>query len=275
MLADTALKLTPLHDIHLALRARMVPFGGWQMPLQYEGILAEYQSTRCDATIFDTCHMGEFEVEGDPISCGLNQLVTCSLADMPPLSCRYGLLLNEHGGVIDDLIVYRKTENKWMIVVNASTMENDARQFQSYLSASAKFENISHRTGKLDIQGPQSREVLKNLVPGIERLKYYTFDIFPVLGEEVIVSRTGYTGELGYEIYNLGGDNPVTLMKFIQLIESRIGKKAKLNMLPMQPGDVKETFADISKARRELGFSPKVKIDEGVNIFVDWFMESR
>ena len=81
--------------------------------------------------------------------------------------------------------------------------------------------------------------------------------------------------ELGYEIYNLGGDNPVTLMKFIQLIESRIGKKAKLNMLPMQPGDVKETFADISKARRELGFSPKVKIDEGVNIFVDWFMANK
>ncbi len=81
--------------------------------------------------------------------------------------------------------------------------------------------------------------------------------------------------ELGYELYNLGGDNPTTLMNFIRMIESHLGKKAKLKMLPMQPGDVKETFADISKARRELGFSPKVKIDEGVKIFLDWFLQNK
>jgi len=81
--------------------------------------------------------------------------------------------------------------------------------------------------------------------------------------------------DLGYEIYNLGGDNPVTLMRFIKLIEKRLGKKAKINFLPIQPGDVKETFADISKARRELGFSPKVKIEEGIKIFLDWFLANR
>ena len=201
MLADTSLKQTPLYDTHLQLKARMVPFGGWQMPVQYEGILAEYAHTRQGVTVFDTCHMGEFLIEGDYRKSGLDRLVTCRLSDLPKGSCRYGLLLNDEGGVLDDLIVYWIGEQQWMIVVNASTMENDARQFQAQLDPSATFHNVSFLTGKLDIQGPLSREVLKPLVAGIEKLEYYTFDYFPVLGERVIISRTGYTGELGYEIY--------------------------------------------------------------------------
>src|SRR3989338_8372397 len=200
MLSDTTLKQTPLYQEHLNLKAKMVPFGGWDMPLQYEGIIAEYQDTRKGVTVFDTSHMGEFIVEGDPVKSGLDKLITQPLADMPLKTCRYGALLNDRGGVMDDLIVYRLATEKWMVVVNAGNMEKDDRQFRKHI-ASSKFRNVSSETGKLDIQGPMSRKILSSLVEDIEKLDYYTFDEFDVLGERVIVSRTGYTGELGYEIY--------------------------------------------------------------------------
>ena len=200
MLSDTTLKQTPLYQEHLNLKAKMVPFGGWEMPLQYEGIIAEYQDTRKGVTIFDTSHMGEFIVEGAPVKSGLDKLVTQSLQDQPVKSCRYGALLNEKGGVMDDLIVYRLTDEKWMVVVNGSTTDKDEQQFRKIIPAQ-QFRNISSETGKLDIQGPQSRKILSSLVEDIAKLDYYTFDEFTVLGQRVIVSRTGYTGELGYEIY--------------------------------------------------------------------------
>lgn len=201
MLSQTALKTTPLHEEHCTLGARMVPFAGWEMPLQYDGILAEYDYTRKGVAVFDTSHMGEYLLEGDYQKSGLDKVVTVRLQDMLVKSCRYGLMLNSKGGTIDDLIVYRIAEDNWMIVVNAALIEQKADHFIQHLTKGAHFQDISHQTGKLDIQGPRSREILSSLVAGIEKLDYYTFDYFPVLGEKVIVSRTGYTGELGYEIY--------------------------------------------------------------------------
>ena len=201
MLAEATLKQTPLYDQHVALNAKMVPFGGWEMPLQYEGIIAEYDNTRNGVSVFDTSHMGEFFIEGDLHATGLDKIVSQPLADLPLKNCRYGVMLNDHGGVIDDLIVYRLEKERWMIVVNGATTEKDARQFLTHLSSKKVFTDASAQTGKLDIQGPSSRTVLSSLIKGLEKLGYYTFDYFDVLGEQVIVSRTGYTGELGYEIY--------------------------------------------------------------------------
>ncbi len=203
MIVHETLKRTPLFDIHVSLKAKMVPFGGWEMPLQYAdaGILAEYESTRRKVAVFDTSHMGEFLVEGDAQKSGLDRIVTQAVKDMPVKTCRYGACLNEQGGVIDDLIVFRIKEDKWFIVVNGATTAKDAAHFMKHITAPGKFKDISSQIGKLDVQGPLSRDVLKPLIKGIERLEYYTFDEFDVLGEKVIVSRTGYTGELGYEIY--------------------------------------------------------------------------
>lgn len=200
MLSETDLKQTPLYQEHLALRAKMVPFGGWAMPVQYDGIIAEYQATRQAATVFDTSHMGEFFVNGDARAAGLDRLVTQPLLDMSLKTCRYGALLNEKGGVIDDLIVYRLAAEQWMIVVNGGTMEKDAGHFTRGIKPGC-FHNRSMEIGKLDIQGPASRDILKTFVRGVEKLDYYAFDELNVLGENVLVSRTGYTGELGYEIY--------------------------------------------------------------------------
>jgi aminomethyltransferase len=195
-------KQTPLHGAHLDLKAKMISFGGWEMPVQYPGgILSEYEATRKGVAVFDTSHMGEFLISGTLEETGLDRLVTQSLAKAPIHTCHYGLLLNEPGRVLDDLIVYRLGEAQWFIVVNAGTMEKDERHFLQQLSSRASFRNLTFQLGKLDIQGPRSRETLAKFIAGIEKLDYYTFDLFDVLGEQVIVSRTGYTGELGYEIY--------------------------------------------------------------------------
>jgi len=164
MLTQTSLKKTPLFDEHCILNARMVPFGGWEMPVQYEGILKEHAQTRKAASIFDISHMGEFIIEGDCVESGLDRLVTMSLCDLPILSCRYGCMLNEHGGVIDDLIVFRLEKEKWFIVVNGATTQKNAAHFQKNLMDPSKFIDISLQTGKIDLQGPASREVLSSFV---------------------------------------------------------------------------------------------------------------
>ena len=198
---ETSLYNTPLADAHLALGAKMVGFGGWNMPLQYESILAEWEHNRKTVSLFDCSHMGEFMIKGDAKDCGLDRIVTQTITDMPVKTCRYGAMLNEDGGIIDDLIIYRKGSQDWMIVVNAANIEKDALHFRTHLKSTACFEDASFKTAKLDLQGPQSRDVLKVLAPGIETLAYYTFDQFQIMGIPCLISRTGYTGELGYEIY--------------------------------------------------------------------------
>jgi aminomethyltransferase len=185
----------------MALGAKMVGFGGWNMPLQYETILSEWEYNRKTVSIFDCSHMGEFLIKGDAKDSGLDRIVIQTITDMPVNTCRYGAMLNDSGGVIDDLIVYRKAPQDWMIVVNAANIEKDARHFRENLKASASFEDASFQTAKLDLQGPSSRAVLKELVPGIDKLSYYTFGQFKINGIPCLISRTGYTGELGYEIY--------------------------------------------------------------------------
>ncbi len=195
------LKKTPLHAQHNHLQAKMVPFGGWSMPLQYEGILAEYDHTRQHVSVFDTSHMGEFLIHGPARETGLERIVTQPLTSMPCHIGRYGMMCNEAGGVIDDLIVFRLEEERWMLVVNAGTTEGDAAHIQKHLDPSAGFEDISSETGKLDVQGPAARDILRKLVPGIDELRYFSFSYYDVLGCRAMVSRTGYTGELGYEIF--------------------------------------------------------------------------
>jgi len=201
MTSQDKLKRTPLFEEHIRCQAKMVPFGGWEMPVQYEGILAEYEQTRNRCSLFDTSHMGEFTVDGDCVETGLDRLVSMSLADLPVKTCRYGILPNGDGGVIDDLIVFRVDQRKWFIVVNGGTTEKDANHFLKHLSEKTVFKDLSTQTGKLDLQGPLSRDVLKDFINGIEKLDYFSFDFFNLLGKNVLISRTGYTGELGYEIF--------------------------------------------------------------------------
>ncbi|MFA6216894.1 MAG: glycine cleavage system aminomethyltransferase GcvT [Candidatus Omnitrophota bacterium] len=220
------LKQTPLTEEHKKLGAQMGPFGGWLMPIQYSGILTEHAWTRQQVSLFDICHMGEFLIYGDPQKSGLNRIVSANLEVMSVGSCRYTSMLNEAGGIIDDLIVYRLKPDQWMFVVNASRIDIDAAHIKRYLSKDAKFEDLSARLGKLDLQGPRAYDVLRQLLgPGISALTYYTFDHFVLLGENNVVSRTGYTGELGYELY-LSNEKITDLWKL--LLKDNLVKPAGL-----------------------------------------------
>ena len=196
------MKATPLRAHHESLKALMAPFGGWLMPIQYAGIIAEHKWCREQAALFDICHMGEFLFQGDIVADGLEDVFTFSVQGIPVGRSRYGFLLNAAGGVIDDLIVFRLAEDRVMIVVNAATIANDFAVIRSRLKEGANFTDVSDQTAKLDLQGPLSREVLVGLFGAeIGTIPFFKFITTKILGVDAIVSRTGYTGELGYEIF--------------------------------------------------------------------------
>ncbi|HBC88985.1 MAG TPA: glycine cleavage system aminomethyltransferase GcvT [Lentisphaeria bacterium] len=197
------LKATPLYDRHLALGAKMVPFAGWLMPVQYaEGIIAEHKHTRTLASIFDIFHMGEFRVKGEGSAIALDKILARAVADQKSGTCRYNFLLNDKGTVIDDLIVYRIAENEFFIVVNAGTRDTDAARFRELLPKGISFTDESDSTAKIDLQGPESADVLVALGLKKESLPlYYRWMNTAISGIPCLLSRTGYTGELGFEIY--------------------------------------------------------------------------
>ncbi len=193
---------TPLHEHHLRAGARMAPFAGWEMPIQYRGILDEHHATRRVGSLFDISHMGELEVSGPGALAALERLVTSSLTPLAVGQCRYGYLLNPAGGVLDDLIVYRRAEERFMLVVNAANTQADAGWIRSHLPTTTRFRDITAHTAKIDIQGPKVRAELETaLGAAIPELKYFRFTGWSLLGTEVLLSRTGYTGEWGYEVY--------------------------------------------------------------------------
>lgn len=200
-MAADVLQTTPLAIRHRELHALMAPFGGWDMPIQYEGIIAEHGWCRTNAALFDICHMGEFSFRGDFAASGLDEVFSSPVSAIPVGRSRYGFLLNSEGGIIDDLIIFRLAEQEVMIVVNAATAGNDFQVIQERLRG-GEFTDITPVTGKLDLQGPLSRQVLRKLVGDeLDRLPYFRFATMSLLGGEALVSRTGYTGELGYEIF--------------------------------------------------------------------------
>lgn len=195
------LQFTPLVNRHREMKALMAPFGGWEMPIQYEGIIAEHSWCRNNAALFDICHMGEFMFQGDFEASGLEDVFTFSVKTIPVGRSRYGFLLNDLGGIVDDLIVFRLADDKAMIVVNAGTAPKDFAVISKRLSGGS-FTNITAETGKLDIQGPLAREVMVAAFgEQLAAIPYFRFITMNILGVEAIVSRTGYTGELGYEIF--------------------------------------------------------------------------
>ena len=194
---------TPLLERHLALGARMVPFGGWNMPVQYsEGILAEHKHCRAQAALFDICHMGEFRIKGTQCASELDRILARPVLNQAIGSCRYNFLLNEQAGILDDLIVYRLDEQEFYLVVNAGTRNNDAQWLRKHLKEDTEFHDESDDTAKLDLQGPKAAEVLIRLGLAKEQLPaYFHWTKVSFQGVEILLSRTGYTGELGYELY--------------------------------------------------------------------------
>jgi len=211
------LKRTVLFSKHNELNARNVGFCGWEMPVQYSGVIKEHDACRNGAALFDISHMGEFFYEGDIANSGINSATTTDFVKLPVGKCKYGFLLNEKGGVIDDLIVYKIDDTHLMFVVNAARIDVDFEQIKSHIK-SGIFENKSDVTSKIDIQGPKSKEILQQITSfDLGELKYFGFKETTLLGSKAIVSRTGYTGELGYELYVSNDIAPILWDKLIEL----------------------------------------------------------
>lgn len=193
--------LTPLNAWHKAHGAKMAPFAGWEMPIQYEGIIAEHMHTRSLASVFDICHMGQIIIKGEDARNILAKAVSHNLETLAIGKCRYGFLLTEEGTVIDDLIIYHKAENHFFLVVNAACLSHDLQIIKERVGNNL-VEDISANSGKIDVQGPQSLAVMEEIFQqNLHDLKYFSFALIKYKGEEILVSRTGYTGELGYELY--------------------------------------------------------------------------
>ena len=196
------MKKTPFYEKHLALGAKMAPFGGYEMPIRYKSIITEHNATRQGATLFDTCHMGEFSIRGPEAVDDLERILSCPVEAMVPGQCRYGFICNEQGGVIDDQILYRLGIDDFFMVVNASTESSDYTWITQNLSDGTEAENLSAGTAKIDLQGPSSPKICSRLMQEpVDGLKYYHFMHNRYCGEKMLLSRTGYTGEIGFEFY--------------------------------------------------------------------------
>lgn len=197
------LKKTPLHAEHLALKARMVPFGGWHMPVQYSGLVDEHKSVRHTVGIFDVSHMGELNVTGRGATEFLQNMTTNDLTKLSIGQAQYSALCYPNGTLVDDIIIYKRGLDSYFICVNASNIEKDHNWLAEHLPQQGVIlENLSQDYAQIAVQGPRSRELVQKIADiRIDNLAYYHFAEGKVLGTPSIIARTGYTGELGYEIY--------------------------------------------------------------------------
>ncbi len=189
------LQQTPLHDRHVALGARMVPFAGWEMPVQYEGVIPEHKAVRTDCGVFDVSHMGELETEGPGAREFLQGMLSNDLTRLEAGGAQYTLLTNEDGGIVDDLIAYELSPSRYLHIVNAANTEADFRRLKDHEVPGAEVRDVSERYALLAVQGPRSIERL-----GLDEAAAFTIAEGEIDGVACVIARTGYTGELGVEL---------------------------------------------------------------------------
>jgi aminomethyltransferase len=209
---DAPARRTPLYECHLELGARMVPFAGWEMPVQYSGVIEEHRAVRSAAGLFDVSHMGEMRLRGAAAERLLQRLTPNDVARLAPGRAHYSGLLTERGTYVDDLLVYRLAAEDFMVVVNASNAARDVEWVRRHAAGwrprqapgepEVEIADQSDDYALLALQGPRALAILEPLAsPGVAALKYYGFLQGEVAGQPAIISRTGYTGEDGFELY--------------------------------------------------------------------------
>ena len=197
-------KQTPLYETHLKYGGRIVEFGGWSLPVQYSGIKDEHQAVRTRAGLFDVSHMGEVLVDGPDALAFVQKLITNDAAKLEINQVLYSPMCYMDGGTVDDLLVYKKAADHYLLVINAANIEKDWNWMQENAAGfKVKLANISDATAQLALQGPLSERILSKLTAApLAELKYYWFmPEIEVAGKKVLLSRTGYTGEYGFELY--------------------------------------------------------------------------
>lgn len=200
--AAVELRKTALNSVHRRLGAKMVNFGGWDMPLEYSGIISEHQAVRTRAGLFDVSHMGELEIRG-PGALALVQWVSCNnAAKLSVGQAHYSGLMTSRGTFVDDLLVHKFSDTHYLLCVNAGNQDDDFRHIVANNQFDAEVQNSGPRYSQLAIQGPRATEILRKLTPApLDSIRYYHFSFGKVSGVECLIARTGYTGEDGFEIY--------------------------------------------------------------------------
>jgi len=201
------MRRTPLYERHAQLGAKMVPFAGYEMPIQYEGIVAEHRAVRGRAGLFDLSHMGEFFFKGRGAGATLDRLVSSDIAGLTVGQARYGLLTNERGTIVDDVIVYRISEGEYMVVVNAANIAKDRAHVLARLGEDVAFDDRSFGTALVAIQGPRAVDILASKTDAdVRSLPSFGVTQGRVAGTRATLARTGYTGEDGFEVFVANAD---------------------------------------------------------------------
>ena len=264
---------TPLYECHVRAGGKIVPFAGYLLPVQYEtGVITEHMAVRTAAGLFDVSHMGEVMLKGKDALKNVQRLVSNDCSRMYDGQVKYSPMCNESGGVVDDLLVYRKKEDEYLIVINAANRFKDVDWMKQHLIGEVEFEDISDEVAQLALQGPQAKAILCKLSeePKLP-VKYYSFseDVI-VAGISCLVSRTGYTGEDGYEIYcnnenaaklwdsllEAGNDNTISL------IPCGLGARDTLRLEAAMPLYGHEMDDTVSPLETGLGFAVKLEKED-------------
>ncbi|MGM9605194.1 MAG: glycine cleavage system aminomethyltransferase GcvT [Faecousia sp.] len=262
---------TPLYDVHVEEGGKIVPFAGYLLPVQYgSGVIKEHMAVRQQCGLFDVSHMGEILFTGPTALATLNHLLTNDYSNMPINKVRYGVMCNEQGGTIDDLVVYKFGEESYLVVVNAANREKDYAHMAANTLEGTKCEDISDTVAQVALQGPKAPAIMKKLLPEDQIPKgYYTaLPNVNLGGMNCMISRTGYTGELGYEIYT-ASENAPKLWKLLReageefgLIPCGLGARDTLRLeaaMPLYGHEMDETITPLEAG---LDFGVKLNKEE-------------
>ncbi len=267
---EGAERKTPLFDRHVALGARMIPFAGWIMPVQYAGILAEHKTVRTQAGLFDLGHMGQVDVAGPGALSYLQAITTNDVSTLTPGEAQYSLLPNEQGGVIDDIIIYRRPSGDgYMVCINAANRDKDVAWMLAYTgSFDVVVRDISDETGMIAIQGPRAQAIVQRLTDlDLAQIGAFAWASGTVAGVRAMIARTGYTGEDGFEFFTALGDI-VPLWDALMregagdgLAAIGLGARDTLRLEARMPLYGNELADDINPLEAGLGWA--VKLDKG------------
>lgn len=260
-------KRTPLYETHLRLGARIVPFAGWEMPVQFKGIIEEHMAVRERAGLFDVSHMGEIKIAGPKAFDLLQYLLTNDLARLSVGGAQYNTMLNEQGGIIDDLIAYRASDH-FLLIPNASNTEKVFNWIKAHAGQDVEVVNETMNWGEVALQGPQSQEILQKLISfDLNELAYFHFiEGEKIAGAPVIISRTGYTGEDGFEILSSWDETPSVWDALMEaggdnILPCGLGARDTLRLemkYPLHGNDIDETTNPL-----EAGLGWAVKLAKG------------
>jgi len=278
--SPVVLQRTPLFECHRAAGAKLVDFAGWEMPVQYAGVMDEHHAVRRNAGLFDVSHMGEVRVQGPGAEAYLQGLTPNDVTKLLPGRAHYSALLNDRGTYLDDLLIYRMAADEFLVVVNASNVTSDFAWMASHRHGDCVVENVSSHYALLALQGPKAPAILQRLTKtDLAAIKYYRFEIGKVGGWRAILSRTGYTGEDGFELYLDPQEAPAVWNLLLEtgaadgLMPAGLGARDTLRLEAAMALYGHEIDADTTPF--EAGLEWAVKLDKGEFIGRDALLAQR